>query len=194
MNYTNSRLKVNDPTNWYWYEHGFSNDEIFAIEQIVKTLEINDGTLLRDNQVDQEYRKSKVGWIPITSETVWLYEKMVDMANNANENQYGYTMLPSAEMIQYTEYHEGGGHYDFHIDVGAGYAANRKLSMTVQLSDPSEYDGGNFSILRGRDEEILPKGKGTVLVFPSFILHRVSPVTRGVRKSLVLWLGGCSYH
>jgi PKHD-type hydroxylase len=65
--------------------------------------------------------------------------------------------------------------------------------MTVQLTDGTDYQGGDFEIMRGRDIEQLPKGKGTVLIFPSYLLHRVTPVTSGVRKSLVLWLGGASF-
>ena len=78
--------------------------------------------------------------------------------------------------------------------MSAGYPLNqRKISMTVQLSDGGEYEGGDFEIMRNREPEKLPKGKGTVLVFPSYILHRVTPVTSGIRKSLVLWLGGASF-
>jgi PKHD-type hydroxylase len=194
MNYTNSRLISNDPTNWYWFEHGFSNEEIQRVIEFASHLEKSSGKLLSSVDAIESYRKSEISWIFRDHVTNWLYEKIIGMANEANENQYGYIMLPSFESIQYTEYHEGGGHYDFHIDVGQGVAATRKLSITVQLSDPSEYDGGDFGILRGRNEEILPKGKGTVLVFPSFLLHRVSPVTRGTRRSLVMWLGGCSYR
>jgi PKHD-type hydroxylase len=103
-------------------------------------------------------------------------------------------MFSANEAIQYTEYYDNGGHYDWHIDMSAGYPLNqRKISMTVQLSDESEYDGGNFEIMRGREVEQLPKGKGNVVIFPSYLLHRITPVTRGVRKSLVLWLGGASF-
>jgi PKHD-type hydroxylase len=82
------------------------------------------------------------------------------------------------------------------MDVGYGEVNRRKLSLTVQLSDPSEYEGGDFHIWYGGDEGqfiTMPKEKGTVLIFPSFLMHRVTPVTKGTRKALVFWTGGEPY-
>jgi PKHD-type hydroxylase len=71
----------------------------------------------------------------------------------------------------------------------------RKVSITVQLSDPSEYEGGDLDIWQGGKEYITaPRGKGTVVIFPSYMMHRVSPVTVGTRRSFVLWLGGEHYR
>ena len=95
--------------------------------------------------------------------------------------------------IQYTEYHASeGGKYDWHHDVNwnGEVGADRKLSMTVQLSDPSEYEGGDFELLEVEQVPSFAKEKGTVLIFPSYLLHRVTPVTSGVRRSLVAWFTG----
>ena len=117
------------------------------------------------------------------------------MVSEANDVLWHFELGELKEQIQYTEYYEDGGHYDFHLDVGGGDPINqRKISITVQLSDGSEYEGGDFQMLRGGIEpETLPKKKGAVIIFPSYILHRVTPVTAGTRKSLVLWIGGGSY-
>jgi len=78
------------------------------------------------------------------------------------------------------------------MDVGAFDVNRRKLAMTVQLSDSSDYDGGEFEIWAGGDEQFvqLPREKGDIVVFPTFMMHRVKPITRGQRKCLVFWTGG----
>ena len=96
-----------------------------------------------------------------------------------------------AEKIQYAEYHDADqGFYDWHIDV-TPTKSRRKLSIVVQLSDPSEYDGGELQIQTGLLEPVtIGKTKGLAVVFPTYLLHRVTPVTRGVRRSLVCWIDG----
>jgi len=76
------------------------------------------------------------------------------------------------------------------MDIGKGKYSKRKISITVQLSDPDEYEGGDFEFLIGKEIIKLPRKKGCAIVFPSYFLHRVTPVTKGTRKSLVLWGSG----
>ena len=191
--FTNTHRTSNDPLNWYWFDKGFSIEEIQRIEEYAQQLPRLKGTI-GDSESAAEERKSVIRWIYRNPEADWLYAKMISMVDIANENLWQFDMFSANEAIQYTEYYDNGGHYDWHIDMSAGYPLNqRKISMTVQLSDESEYDGGNFEIMRGREVEQLPKGKGNVVIFPSYLLHRITPVTRGVRKSLVLWLGGASF-
>jgi len=100
------------------------------------------------------------------------------------------------EQIQYTEYYgTNKGHYDWHMDLGSqGFMKFRKISVTVQLSDSNEYEGGDLQIWTGGQYPMTaPRGKGNVVIFPSFMMHRVTPVTSGTRKSFVLWLGGEHY-
>jgi PKHD-type hydroxylase len=97
------------------------------------------------------------------------------------------------DSIQYTEYPHGNGHYDWHIDIGPASINHRKISIVVQLSDPEEYEGGELEIWSGATPVTIPKKKGNIVIFPSFLMHRVTPVTKGLRKSLVLWVGGGSY-
>jgi PKHD-type hydroxylase len=93
------------------------------------------------------------------------------------------------EDLQLGQYIEGEGHYDWHMDVGEN-ASTRKLSVSIQLSDPEEYEGGELNFFINRNEIKAPKTKGTVVIFPSFFMHKVSMVTKGVRKSLVIWVHG----
>jgi PKHD-type hydroxylase len=78
--------------------------------------------------------------------------------------------------------------YGWHQDFGGGIS--RKLSMAVQLSDPSEYDGGALQVMTSGEPQSIPKKRGMIAVFPSYILHQVTPVTRGSRQSLVAWVSG----
>ena len=92
--------------------------------------------------------------------------------------------------IQYTEYFgENNGHYSWHGDIGPN-VPHRKLSIVVQLSDPEDYEGGELELSAGSYLVDGPKTKGTVIVFPSFVLHRVLPLTSGERRSLVSWVSG----
>lgn len=191
--FTNSHKTSHNPLNWYWFDKGFSEEEVNKIEEYAQQLPRLKGNVGNNESVAEE-RKSVVRWIYRNPDTEWLYAKMISMADTANENLWQFDMFSANEAIQYTEYYDDGGHYDWHIDMSAGFPLNqRKISMTVQLVDGSDYEGGDFEVMRGRDVEKLPKGKGTVLIFPSYLLHRVAPVTGGVRKSLVLWLGGASF-
>ena len=98
-----------------------------------------------------------------------------------------------SESIQYTEYYgtnEGG--YEWHMDCGEKIQNQRKISVTVQLSDSNEYEGGDLEFNIGR-KITAQREKGVAVIFPSFYLHRVTPVTSGIRKSFVLWVGGEPY-
>ncbi len=85
-----------------------------------------------------------------------------------------------------------GGHLGWHIDNGAHQVNKRKLAMTVQLSDPKDYDGGDFEIWFGGSAKptVVPREKGDVIIFPTVKMNRVSPITRGERRCLVFWTGG----
>ena len=95
------------------------------------------------------------------------------------------------DLLQYTKYYGDGGHYDWHADLGPGIS-NRKLSCVLQLSTPEEYEGGELQMNPGGDIMSVPKGLGVLCFFPSFLLHRVTPLTSGTRKSLVTWLCGAN--
>lgn len=195
MIFTNEKSLTENPLNWYWFEKGFTSEEVERIKKLVEKFELSEAGVTQKGISDYSVRKSSTAWIPKNEESHWIYEKLSSYINQANSEVWGFDLFGMAEDIQYTEYYQNGGHYDYHLDVGNGYPLNqRKISVTVQLSDSDEYSGGDFEILIGSSPSTLPRGKGVVLLFPSFFLHRVTPVTSGVRKSLVLWVGGGSYR
>lgn len=162
-----------------------------------------------DNVLNNNVRRSNVKWIPKVEEIHWLYAKIYQKIHMENSLIWKFKLKDFHEDIQYTEYHgEQKGQYDWHVDVGANINCFRKLSLTIQLSDPSEHKGGYLQLHNydnmdpeylentpGNDYYIktIKKRKGTITLFPSFTPHRVSPVVKGVRKSLVLWVGGCPF-
>jgi PKHD-type hydroxylase len=93
-----------------------------------------------------------------------------------------------AEGIQFTQYKAPSGHYVKHVDCIPG--ATRKLSLSLQLTDPKDYEGGDVVFHYKNNPDVAPKSKGTVIIFPSYVLHEVTPVTRGERYSLVAWITG----
>jgi len=141
--------------------------------------------------VNPQIRVTDVGWIQGTEASAWLYRRLWEAVAIANNNMFHYD-IQHLEPLQYSIYAEDrGGHYTPHYDWGAGDAGMRKLSFTIQLSDPSEYEGGDLVLYSGEPEPIsAPKTRGSITVFPSWMLHAVTPVTWGVRKSLVGWFQG----
>jgi len=141
---------------------------------------------------NDQYRKSKIRWInsnnPVVSDMLWDYSRA------ANRNAFGFN-IDYIKDIQYTTYTSADkGKYDWHHDTFWGNSTmyDRKISIIIQLTDPSEYEGGEFEMdyqYEQPNKEDLKK-KGTIIVFPSFIPHRVTELTKGTRKSLVAWVEG----
>jgi PKHD-type hydroxylase len=194
LNYTFDQQET-DAQNFYFFKEGFDVDELNKIESSVSKLPWHDARTEGDNK---KQRKSTIKWIPQNEEWFWLYEKLANLAVTANETLWKFDLHQIPEMIQYTEYHAPSGHYDWHADIGPNILSQRKISITVQLSGPDDYGGGNLELFRGGSTdgpfESAPRHKGCVYLFPSYMMHRVSPVTKGTRKSFVLWLGGGHYR
>ena len=158
-----------------------------------ETPKINDVT--QNFKLDVEYRRSKISWVPKIEKFKWLYEKLGIMTNEANENLWNFDIVGMSEPIQYTEYDKSyKGYYDWHMDIGNGDISKRKISFTIQLSEPWEYEGGELQFMISKDIITFAKERGSVICFPSFFMHRVRPVTKGNRKSLVLWISGPPYR
>jgi len=138
----------------------------------------------------EEVRRSEVFWLKDTPETRPIQQLVTEFVKQANSQVFGYE-LAQFEPFQLATYRaENAGFYNWHVDLGAGASANRKLSLIVPLTDPSEYEGGQFQSFFDSEPETIPMPLGRVLAFPSYMLHRVTPVTRGIRRSLAVWVCG----
>jgi PKHD-type hydroxylase len=178
----------------YW-EGFFSDDDIKNILQLPQwekrsTAFVGGG---RGNAPNLEIRRSDVAWLNATPESDWIWKSIVHAVAEVNRGFFRYNLTGCYEPIQLSEYSESdSGHYNWHIDSSVvSNTVPRKLSMTLLLSDPSEFEGGDLQVMTGNDKpRTLEAKKGRAWFFPSYTLHRVTPVTKGVRRSLVLWVGG----
>lgn len=145
-------------------------------------------------EVRRETRDVYVRNIFINEKTNGLFEKMMFIADVTNQHHFDFEIAGIMHGLQLLEYtsNETKQHYDWHIDVGGGNSYGRKISMVVQLSDPSDYEGGELQVDEGKPVT-MPKERGSVILFPSYMRHRVTPVTRGTRWSLVIWVQGYTH-
>ena len=142
---------------------------------------------------DTKKRITKISWIPF-QEMGHMYQDLNKFIQQANKNHFGFGDIRITEQAQFTEYPEGG-FYDWHMDCDVNMEHEppvRKISMTLLLNDPSEFEGGDLELMApGRYAELK---QGHAIIFASFLNHRVNPVTRGMRQSLVVWFGGKSFR
>lgn len=140
---------------------------------------------------DRADRDSRIGWIEPIEEAQWIFHRLAALFAEANR-QYGFALTGFAEALQYTEYGVDG-HFDWHLDIGPDEAAARKLSVSILLNSPAEYDGGDLEFLRmgGPPPDL---EAGTAIFFPAYLPHRVAPVSGGLRRSLVAWAYGDSFR
>ena len=176
-----------DLGNHYLFQRGFDPAELDAISALWDPDAAEDAIV--HTRPDHSYRKTRLRWLGPTPQTRWIYERVWALAQQANAELWGFALDGPSEHIQLGEYRDGG-HYDWHMDCRVGHSARRKLSVTVQLSDPGAYSGGDLELMTSRRPRRAPRDQGCVIVFPSFQLHRVTPVTAGVRRSMVCWLTG----
>ena len=138
---------------------------------------------------DTKKRVTTISWIPF-KEMGHMYQDLYRFVVKANENHFGFVDIQITENAQFTEYPEGG-FYDWHMDCDVNMSHEppvRKISMTLLLNDPSEYEGGELELMTpGKFAELK---QGHAICFASFLNHRVNTVKRGMRQSLVVWFGG----
>ena len=173
-------------------ENFLSNDEIQSILKYADKQELNFGKVgQKNNNLDstKHIRRSKICWIK-DNNLNWLYNKIGSRILELNKEYWGFS-LSKLDYFQYTEYDESyQGHFDWHLDIGNTCNSIRKLSISIQLSDTDDYKGGELMFKNKHKEIISSKKKGTLIIFPSYILHKVQPVLKGNRKSLIVWFKG----
>tara|TARA_R100000541_G_scaffold44570_1_gene51666 strand:- start:57 stop:641 length:585 start_codon:yes stop_codon:yes gene_type:complete len=146
----------------------------------------------KEGHVDTNTRTSHISWIPF-SKMKDMYKDIDRTMQATNNNHFGFDGMTINEMAQYTEYPEGG-FYEWHVDndVNMQYEPPvRKISMTLLLSPESEFEGGDLELMS--EGKVAKIKQGHAVFFASFIRHRVKPVIRGRRQSLVMWFGGTPF-
>ena len=173
---------------------------IFTPEQCQMIIEAGHKQPREDGQVgggkggtvDTQTRLSHISWIPFNV-LPEMYKTLEKVMKQTNGNHFGFEGMQITEPAQFTEY-SNGGFYDWHIDSDVECSKEppvRKISMTLLLSKDDEFEGGGLELM-SEGKFARPK-QGHAIFFASFIRHRVVPVTKGTRRSLVMWFGGTPF-
>lgn len=195
INYSFGLPLKHDFVDYVYYQGLFLPHEIDRIlnfwddQKIIKAT-VSGGA---ENTHEEDLRKSSVMFIDNTPENDWIYNKLAGLAINCNNERYWFDLLGFHQELQLTKY-STGDFFDWHLDFGAGAISARKLSMTIQLSESDEYEGGDLQFMMNQKIVNAPRKKGTIIIFPSFIMHRVTPITKGTRQSIVGWVSGPPYR
>jgi len=163
--------------------------DIINMGESLKSEEAKVGTTAPEGKHDVEKRITTISWIPF-DRLPQMYKVIEGVIAKTNGNHFGFDGVRITELAQYTSY-PTGGFYEWHTDndvTGINEPTVRKISMTLLLSPPTDFDGGELELMEKKKKAKLVQGQA--IFFASFIPHRVLPVTRGTRKSLVMWFGG----
>jgi PKHD-type hydroxylase len=182
----------------YWKWDGVLSKEFCrsALEQIDWAIS-EPGTVGRDGSddffvVDVSKRRTDIIWQDAMQPLGCIAKAYINAANQAAGWNYGLSVQDNTQIGRYKSTDEGC--YDWHTDAGIPEnGIQRKLSISILLADPSEFEGGELQFKGIEDHKILTK-QGSIVVFPSFIEHKVTPVTKGVRYSAVTWASGPSFR
>jgi PKHD-type hydroxylase len=158
-------------------------------EEPRKNAEVGAGEGNKHGVLDTKTRTSHISWIPF-KKMPEMYKDIEKIMKKTNGNHFGFDGMQITELAQYTEYPEGG-FYDWHVDNHISCEHEppvRKISMTCLLSPENEFEGGDLELIK--EGQAIKLKQGQAAFFASFIRHRVAPVTKGVRRSLVMWFGG----
>jgi len=180
--------------------------EAFTPEECAKIIEIGENPdtasvgspSIAGGKINDTIRKCSLNWIRSDiEENKWIFQRLSAIVPKINEQFFNFD-LEYFESLQFTKYEASEDEtatddfYSKHIDMLYSGVTTRKLSFTIQLSDPETYEGGDLRIHSG-SEHTIPRDQGTFTGFPSYILHEVEPVTKGTRYSLVGWVCGARF-
>ena len=182
---TQAFVPVDQPLIWY-FKDCFTATEMAQLRGLVDEEKFTGE--LGDKTVKTDVRRSQVHWLDL-EEYGWVYQRLLKIAKDANQ-KYGFDIdgvSGPAQLAIYDESHEG--FYDWHMDWSKSYGV-RKISISIPICDRDEYEGGDLEFNLNGCGDPVRQVAGTAITFPSFLMHRVTPVTRGRRYSLVAWIGG----
>jgi predicted 2-oxoglutarate/Fe(II)-dependent dioxygenase YbiX len=186
-------LNVENNVPWVKAETVFTDFEIKKIIEIGKDLERSTPTEAKlglEGTKDSKYRKCNLSWIRSDlKDNQWIFRHLSDVLNEINKFHFKFD-VDMIQNLQFTEYTSEGDFYGKHLDLGCEETRPRKISFSIQLSDPSEYTGGELKFYYENSPEIVDKKRGCLTAFPSYVLHEVTPVTHGTRYALVGWVCG----
>jgi PKHD-type hydroxylase len=173
---------------------GFTDAELDMVVAACELSEFNKGRVgggMNQEANNANIRDTDITWVEQNDANAWIYQRMSALASRINADKFQFD-LSHFQQLQYGKY-KPGGHYTWHYDSGPNLLDHRKLSFVVALSDPNSYEGGELQINVTGDANAphsMKIRKGDMIVFPSYVAHRVTPVTSGERMTMVGWVVG----
>jgi PKHD-type hydroxylase len=177
---------------WAHWSPVFTPEECKKIIDIGNKKGLIESKIIESNNTDEKnlkIRKSSISWLHPGDDLEWAFIKLTDVITSLNKDYFKFDLYGFIEGFQFTHYKAPGDNYKKHVDKCKDRII-RKLSLSIQLSDPSSYEGGELVLYVGEEGITVPKEQGKLIAFPSFTLHEVKPVTKGERYSLVAWITG----
>jgi PKHD-type hydroxylase len=153
------------------WDDAFTDEELERLKAYAKSLPMVPATVNADDPADSSIRVSNVAWIGNNDDTNWFYERLAFVARQINAKFYGFDLYGFVEDMQFTVY-EGDqeAHYTWHYDASDIGPSPRKLSLVLQLSDPSEYEGGELQTFTQSEPNVVEKKKGMIAAFPAYMV------------------------
>ena len=172
-----------------FWNNAFSKEECQTIIDIAK----NKGLVKGKTKGESDARDSKISWLYPVDGMDWVFRRVTDITLNLNERFFKFDLFGINEGFQFTNYEAPSGKYGKHVDRGMNITI-RKLSISIQLTDPEKYEGGELYLYDEDEGTLMDKTQGTLILFPSYVLHEVKPVIKGERNSLVTWVTGKQFR
>ena len=187
-------MKKTNPSSWSFsldQVHTYAYCKIFSTEECERIIKIanNKGLVKGVTSSNSNVRSSEVCWLYSTDDLEWVFKKLTDVILDLNERFFKFDIFGLNEGLQFTNYKAPSDKYGKHID-RRYMDLIRKLSLSVQLTNPKDYEGGELILYESEVGTTMEKEQGILVLFPSYILHEVKPVTKGERNSLVSWVTG----
>ena len=176
----------------------FSKDELDAMVRLGDGLALEKAELSVGAAGYESIRSTKVAWFPREARTENLYQRMEEAVLHINQRYFRFDLSGLAN-FQYAVYGgPEGGHFDWHKDYGRDPSdpqqEPRKVTISLQLSGPDDYEGCELQVRAGNKIDVAPKERGTLIAFPANVLHQVTPIRSGLRRSLVVWAVGPEFR
>lgn len=182
-----------DMLNYFYYKQAFNSDEIKDIILICEKL---DSEIIKhddSNIPSDEKRRNTISYLPLNDETSWIYDKIYKLSVDANQDMgWNFDIDSINEYMEYSTYTNNSGHYLWYSDIAS--SNNNKLSVTLHLSLQEEYSGGHTEFNSGYEISQPKFSVGDVVIFPSYLLQRVTPILSGVKRTINLSITGKSFR
>ena len=177
---------------------------LFSAEELDGIVRLGDGLAMEKAELSvggadyETIRATRVAWMPREARTEQLYRRMEEAILHLNARFFHFD-LSGLAVFQYALYGgPEGGHFDWHKDYGRDPSdptqEPRKLTVSLQLSETSDYEGCDLQLRGGHQIDTAPRARGTLIAFPANVLHQVTPIRGGTRRALVAWAVGPEFR